>query len=145
MQNPAQSSPDSFASSLPAPLTRWILVVDDEPTVGKLIEEILIRSKLTVRLTDGAAAALALVASAPTAPSLMITDVLMPGIDGLNLTRQMLARLPGLKVILMSGHLSDSAWWPEDLSGLRFLKKPFAYDELILAVTEALADSASGR
>ncbi len=110
--------------------------------VRKLIEEILIHANLPVRAAEGANAALKLVESAPTPPSLLITDVLMPGIDGLTLTRQMLVRLPGLKVILISGHLSDIAWWPDDLRGLRFIQKPFAHDELLLAVTEALTDSA---
>jgi two-component system cell cycle sensor histidine kinase/response regulator CckA len=145
MKNPAHRHPNPAAGGNHASLARWILLVDDEPTVRKLIEEILTHANLTVRAAEGAAAALKLAESAPTPPSLLITDVLMPGIDGLTLTRQMLVRLPRLKVILISGHLSDIAWWPDDLRGVRFITKPFAHDELLLAVTEALTDSASDR
>ena len=143
MQNPAQSVPvpNPNAGGSAATLTGWILLVDDDASVRSLIEMILSRAKLTVRAAESGMAALAIVESAPTPPILLITDVMMPGIDGLSLARRMLARLPRLKVILMSGQLSDSAWWPDDLSGLRFLKKPFAYGDLILAVTEALAEA----
>ena len=141
MQNPAQFLPNPDESGASASLTRWILLVDDDPSVRHLSEMILTKAKLTVRAAENGAAALAIVESAPTPPVLLVTDVMMPGIDGLSLARRLLARLPRLKVILMSGQLSDSAWWPDDLSGLRFLKKPFAYGDLILAVTEALAEA----
>ena len=119
--------------------------MDDDASVRSLIEMILSRAKLTVRAAESGMAALAIVESAPTPPILLITDVMMPGIDGLSLARRMLARLPRLKVILMSGQLSDSAWCPEDLSGLRLLKKPFAHDELILAVNEGLTEASRER
>jgi FixJ family two-component response regulator len=67
----------------------------------------------------------------------------MPGIDGLELTRRLLARLPQLKVILISGHLMDLSWWPTDLREICFLTKPFSNDQLIQAVKQAIAESSS--
>jgi len=76
------------------------------------------------------------------APSLVICDVLMPGIDGLELVRRMCARVKGLNVIFISGHLTDVSWWPEDLKDHRFLPKPFENAQLLGAVKEAIGDGA---
>ena len=65
---------------------------------------------------------------------------MMPRIDGLELTRRMLTRVPKLKVILISGHLTDLSWWPTDMREHRFLSKPFSNGDLVTAVQEALAD-----
>jgi two-component system, response regulator AauR len=71
-------------------------------------------------------------------PALVICDVLMPGIDGLELIRRMCARIRGLTVIFVSGHLTDVSWWPTDLRDHRFLAKPFDNAQLVSAAREAL-------
>lgn len=141
MSNPSHSSP--VPSGNPSSDSRWILLVDDESAIRTLIEAVLSTQGLEVKLADGAKAALALVDAAPTPPDLMICDVMMPRTDGLSLTRQMLGRLPNLKVIFISGRIADAAWWPADLSGIRLLHKPFTNADLIQCVNEALADSAT--
>ena len=141
MANPDQPT---HPASTPGPSSsaRWILLVDDEPAMRQLIETVLDTQSWTVRVADGATAAMATVNAAPTPPTLMICDVLMPGIDGLELTRRMLAKLPQLKVILISGHLLDLSWWPTDLREICFLTKPFSNDQLIQAVKHATDPSA---
>jgi DNA-binding NtrC family response regulator len=134
MANPEQKSPSNSASAAPA---GWILLVDDEPAMRQLIETVLDTQSWVVKVADGAASAMATISSAATPPTLMICDVLMPGIDGLELTRRMLAKLPKLKVILISGHLMDLSWWPTDLREICFLTKPFSNDQLIQAVKQA--------
>ena len=142
MEKPEQ--PNSPASHSGSESTgRWILLVDDEPAMRQLIETVLDSQSWSVRVADGAVAAIATVNSAPTPPALLICDVLMPGIDGLELTRRLLARLPQLKVILISGHLMDLSWWPTDLREICFLTKPFSNDQLIQAVKQAIAESSS--
>jgi len=142
MEKPAQpTSPDPRSGSKST--TRWILLVDDEPAMRQLIETVLDSQSWAVRVADGAVSAMATVNAAPNPPALLICDVLMPGIDGLELTRRLLARLPQLKVILISGHLMDLSWWPTDLREICFLTKPFTNDQLIQAVKQAIADSSS--
>jgi len=127
------------ASARKAPPARWILVVDDEPAMQRLIETILADRGWKIQTASGGVAALATLELAESLPALLICDVLMPGLDGLELTRRMLARVPDLKVILISGHLSDVSWWPTDLREHRFLNKPFSRDQLIETVTDVLA------
>ncbi|HEX2854845.1 MAG TPA: response regulator [Opitutaceae bacterium] len=130
------------SSSSPAPSanSRWILLVDDEPAIIPLITTILKKEGWTVKEASNGEAAMAAIETAATPPSLLICDVLMPGIDGLELTRRILGRLPKLKVIFISGHLTDVSWWPADLRGHRFVAKPFSIEVLATAVSEALDD-----
>jgi DNA-binding NtrC family response regulator len=130
----------STTLSAPAKPDGWILLVDDESPIRQLVEIVLSSQGYQIKLADSAQAALAVIAAAPVPPALLICDVVMPKTDGLDLTRLLLARQPGLKVIFISGHLADSAWWPADMSGIRLLAKPLDNTELILAVNEALAD-----
>jgi len=120
---------------------RWILLVDDESSIRQLLEAVLTSQGWAVKLADGAESAFALVAAAATPPALMICDIVMPKKDGLALTRQLLAQLPKLKVLFISGKIADAAWWPADLSEIRLLAKPLSNDDLILAVNEALAET----
>jgi two-component system cell cycle sensor histidine kinase/response regulator CckA len=127
-------------SSAP-PSRPWILVVDDEPSMRLLIEVVLKSQGWIVVTADGAETALDALRNKPEPPEVVICDVLMPGLDGLELVRRMCARLPDLNVIFISGRLSDVSWWPTDLREHRFLAKPFEKAQLITAVREALKDS----
>jgi two-component system cell cycle sensor histidine kinase/response regulator CckA len=118
----------------------WILVVDDEPSMRILIEIVLRSQGWTVVSADGAETALEALKVSAQPPAIIICDVLMRGMDGLELVRRMCARLPNLNVIFISGRLSDVSWWPTDLREHRFLEKPFEKAQLIMAVRDALTD-----
>jgi FixJ family two-component response regulator len=115
--------------------------VDDEPSMRLLIEVVLNSEGWPTVCVDGSEAALGALRAHEEPPAVVICDVLMPGLDGLELVRRMCARIPGLNVIFISGRLSDVSWWPTDLSEHRFLAKPFEKAQLIEAVREALSDS----
>jgi two-component system cell cycle sensor histidine kinase/response regulator CckA len=70
---------------------------------------------------------------------LILTDVMMPGMDGHTLVRLILEELPGIKVILMSGYTEDAipGEITEDAS-INFLPKPFSLQELAGKVKEVL-------
>jgi FixJ family two-component response regulator len=106
-----------------------------------LIEVVLNSQGWAAVATDGAEGALDALKAHAQPPAVVICDVLMPGLDGLELVRRMCARLPALNVIFISGRLSDVSWWPTDLREHRFLSKPFEKARLIEAVREALADT----
>jgi two-component system cell cycle sensor histidine kinase/response regulator CckA len=72
---------------------------------------------------------------------LILTDVMMPGMDGHTLVRLILEELPSIKVILMSGYTEDSI--PGEISGdasINFLAKPFSLQELASKVKEVLLE-----
>lgn len=117
----------------------YILVVDDDPVVLEMIAMILGAQGWTVKGVPDAAAAFALIESSSPPPVLVICDVVMKGVDGLELVRRLLARLPRLRAIFISGHVEDVSWWPKDLRQCPFLPKPITNDALIAAVREALS------
>lgn len=139
MNKPTKPNEASPAS----PSRPWILIVDDEPSMRLLIEVVLKSQGWNTVCADGANAALDALKGMPEPPEVVICDVLMPGLDGLELVRRMCSRLPALNVIFISGRLSDVSWWPTDLREHRFLAKPFEKAQLITAVREALADTSS--
>src|ERR1700722_18092284 len=96
----------SDPSRLPPP-RRWILVVDDEPSMRLLIEVVLNSQGWPAVCVDGAEGALHALKAHEEPPAVVICDVLMPGLDGLELVRRMCARILDLNVIFISGRLSD--------------------------------------
>ena len=122
-----------------------ILIAEDEPTVREVAAQSLRRLGYTVLTADSGVAALA-VAEAHTAKiDLLVTDVVMPGINGPALAVQLRERRPGLPVLFMSGYADDD----EVVGGIRlegvpFLAKPFAPAELARRVREVLESATTG-
>jgi len=69
---------------------------------------------------------------------LLLTDVVMPRLDGCKLARQLSAERPGLRVLYMSGHGIDTATRRGMVEGSTLLEKPFTTETLSLRVREAL-------
>jgi two-component system cell cycle sensor histidine kinase/response regulator CckA len=115
----------------------WVLVVDDEAPVRMLLSEALSQFDCEVLVAETAEAGLEIIASRPTEPLLVLADVVMPGMDGLTLARRLQEQLRHGRIVLMSGHLADTSWWPTDLRELAFLPKPFALAGLGQLVEEA--------
>ena len=103
-----------------------------------LLTEALGHFECEVLAAATAEAGLEIIASRPTEPLLVLADVVMPGMDGLTFARRLHERLRHGRIVLMSGHLADTSWWPTDLRELAFLPKPFALASLRLLVEEAL-------
>ncbi|MFW5906696.1 MAG: response regulator, partial [Desulfobia sp.] len=73
----------------------------------------------------------------------LISDVVLPDGYGLDLADQILARSPGLPVIICSGYADDRSRWPliKD-KGLPFIQKPFTRMELLDTVKSAMTEKA---
>lgn len=134
-----RTSPETPASN------RWILIVDDEPALQDMLATLLTADGWTVEIAGDAAKAMNAIDTAPVPPSMLICDILMPGTDGLELTRRIVARVPQIKVVLISGHLTNLSWWPTDFREYRFLAKPFSADQLLSSVREAFLDLPAAR
>src|SRR5262245_66137646 len=81
---------------------RRLLVVDDEPDARGLVAEFALEGGYDV--VQAANATEALVAVAAGSIDAVITDVVMPGMDGIELARRIKARYPGVPVLVMTGH-----------------------------------------
>ncbi|HSF06203.1 MAG TPA: GAF domain-containing protein, partial [Methylomirabilota bacterium] len=116
-----------------------ILVVEDEEGVRALTQEILVDYGYTVLTAAGPAEALAVVARHSGPIDLIVTDVIMPEMSGIDLARRIQAERAGIRILYMSGYvehpaLDQAALDPE--AGL--LLKPFTAEALAAQVREAL-------
>lgn len=137
MNTPQPATPGTRAGLLAR--GSYILVVDDETAVLGMIETVLKDQGWTVKSAQNRDEALQHIESGSVPPVVLICDIMMTQMDGLALTRQLLAKVPRLKVIFMSARLAEISWWPDDLRSWPFLSKPFSNEELIAAVRDAIS------
>ena len=116
-----------------------VLLVEDELVVRKVLTEMLLAQGHMVTSTDDPEQALALVADGGVF-DLLITDLVMPKLDGYELAAAVGERAPELKVIFVSGYTSEAARLELRDDRFAFLQKPFKLEELEAKVREALAD-----
>ena len=114
-----------------------ILVVDDDASQRSLLESFLAANGLRVGTAASGEEALAAV-DAQT-PAMMISDVRMPGISGLDLLRRVREKAPGLPVLLVTAYadIRDAVGAMRD-GAVDYLEKPIDLDELLTAVHAAL-------
>ncbi|MEW6280065.1 MAG: response regulator [Candidatus Eremiobacterota bacterium] len=115
-----------------------ILVVDDEPMVLRFATRTLERLGYRVTAASSAPEALAASSESPDAPHLLLTDVVMPRVSGVELARSLRQRLPELRIMLMSGYTEERAQLESLGPDVRFLQKPFSAQELLYMVRSML-------
>lgn len=119
--------------------TETILVADDDPVVRAVTVRMLERLGYRVLAAPDGEACLELAAREPGAIDLLLTDVVMPGLDGPALYQRVVALRGSLPVVYMSGFAGDVTGLHGVLGeGARFLQKPFASDALDGALRAAL-------
>ncbi len=131
-------------STTPPRGSETVLVVEDEETVRQVVREALRGFGYTVLETGDAEEAVRICAAQPGRIHLLITDVVMPRMNGRTLAQQILKARPDLKVLYMSGY-TDSAIVQHGVleRGVSFLQKPFNLLALARKVREVLDDGGS--
>lgn len=121
-----------------------ILVVEDDSALRRLVTTVLARRNFSVAEAADGGEALAILST--TAFDLVITDILMPEIEGLELVRFVRARHPGAKVMAVSGggsHLVSYTQLAKQLGADEVLAKPFTPAELVAVVERLLSGGAA--
>ncbi len=126
--------------SAPVRGTATILVVEDDPSVRKLACTILASDGYQVIESNSPADAFDLAGESQNRIDLVLTDVVMPGINGPEVYRQICEHHPGAGVLYMSGYPNDIIGHQGMLKpGVQFIQKPFSVRTLIEKVRETLA------
>jgi two-component system response regulator AtoC len=113
-----------------------ILIVDDDASLRESLELVLSAEGYETVCVADAAAALRQLEAAP--PELVLCDLRMPGMDGMELLPQLVRRLPEATVILMSAYgTADLAVEAIQRGAYDYLAKPFAPSEVLLALRKA--------
>jgi two-component system cell cycle sensor histidine kinase/response regulator CckA len=134
----APSRPVARAKSTDTWGTGTILLVEDEDMVRAIAERALTRQGYTVLAADHGEAALELLENAER-PSLIVSDVMMPVMDGPALARAVRARYPDIPILFMSGYAEEQLRRSIDLDNVAFLPKPFSVQQLAEAARDVLA------
>jgi len=115
-----------------------ILLVEDEDGVRSLMREVLQANGYDVLEAANGTTALAAYEKNAHKVDMVLTDVVMPQMNGLELGRQLAGRTPGLKVLYMSGYRDTALGIASEDRPHAFLHKPFTPDTLLSKVREVL-------
>ncbi len=134
--------PGAGTAKVHAPLpcgTERVLIVEDEPTLREIATEVLAHLGYRVTAVASAEEALALPLDAESAPQVLFSDVMLPGMRGDALASILRNRYDALRVILTSGYSHERLLLePEGVPATDFLHKPFSASALSCAVRTAL-------
>jgi two-component system nitrogen regulation response regulator GlnG len=115
-----------------------VWIIDDDRSIRWVLERSLQQEGIKITSFETGDKALQQLASEK--PDVVITDIRMPGIDGLSLLKNMTEQVPGLPVIIMTAHSDlDSAVSAYQGGAFEYLPKPFDVDEAVAVVKRALA------
>jgi len=128
------------APATPAPLGQeTLLLVEDEHAILNIVAMILTNQGYSVLQASSPAEAIQLVKEHSGTISLLITDVIMPDMNGRDLAHTLQSRNPGLKCLFMSGYTADAISRHGVLEeGVHFIQKPFSLPDLASKVREVL-------
>lgn len=134
---PVAPTPPTELEQVPLGRQERVLLVDDDPGVSLVSERLLRRGGYQVQCASDAEQALELLTRESF--DLLITDVVMPGISGPQLARDVVQRLGPMRILFISGYPDDDVLTDEMKSNhAAFLPKPFTRVSLLRAVRESL-------
>lgn len=114
-----------------------ILVIDDEEIVRRSCSRTLSPLGYDVSLTQSSLDGLKMIDNEEF--DLVLTDIKMPDMDGIEVLKQVREKFPEMKVIIMTGYQTvENAVKSVQLGAFDYIEKPFSPDELISSVSKAL-------
>ena len=123
------------------PASEQVWIVDDDSSIRWVMEKALTRAGLNCRAFESGDAVVDALES--DTPMVVVSDIRMPGMDGIALLSQIKARQPDLPVIITTAHSDlDSAVNAYEEGAFEYLPKPFDIDEMVATVTRAQSQQA---
>ena len=118
-----------------------VLVVDDHEAVLQFLKHALCRAGFDIMTANTGDEALLRIARAEVPPTVVLTDIKMPGMDGVALTRRIAQQWPSVQIVLMSAFIAIDGikleWLREDITpSIRFLSKPFTAGRIVAVLRE---------
>lgn len=118
--------------------TAVILVVDDDPAVRQVAARVLQRAGYRVLQAGEGVEALDVARGYPGRLDLLLTDVVMPGMNGRELSERLIEERPDTRLLYMSAYTEDEVILRGVRVGINFLYKPFSLEDLTEAVRQVL-------
>ncbi len=118
-------------------MQKTVLIVDDEEMIRQSLEGILVDEGYDVLTAASGEEALKMVEDE--LPNLVLLDIWLPGMDGLETLKAIKSEYPSVCVVMMSGHGTiETAVKATKLGAFDFIEKPLSLEKVILAVDHAL-------
>ncbi|MBU1410857.1 PAS domain S-box protein [Myxococcota bacterium] len=138
---PARDHLPGPEGTIPAGRGEWVLVVEDEVSILKMASSMLQRLGYRVLPAGSPAEALQVAGDHAGSLDLLLTDVVMPGMNGRDLSAALVRRFPHLRTLFMSGYTANVIAHRGMLDeGIHFLQKPFSKQDLAVRLREVLDD-----
>lgn len=119
--------------------TERVLIVDDEKNIASSLKDILNDEGYEVSVAGDGLGALEMIQSDP--PDLVLLDIWLPGMDGIEVLKTVKTYHPEIEVLIMSGHGTiDTAVQATKLGAYDFIEKPFSLDQLTQSVESVFKD-----
>ncbi|NTU57567.1 MAG: response regulator [Chlorobiaceae bacterium] len=119
-----------------------ILVVEDEPFILKLIRDILESHGFTVLTARDAEECISICQTCETSIELLITDIVLPTINGVQLGMRLLKENPSLKLLFMSAYSPEHISQDKELmEGVDFIQKPFGINDFMTAINRVMSST----
>jgi PAS domain S-box-containing protein len=126
--------------------TGHVLLVEDEAMVREVTRTILQRAGYAVTAAEDGPSAIRKIETMAQPIDVLVTDVVMPGMSGVDLVEWVMEHRPGVGIVMLSGYTADTLDLERVLTrGARFVTKPVASRELLVAVGEALTTARAVR
>lgn len=138
IDDPEPATAGPAAGSLPSGSGLTILVVDDDPVIRALVSRTLTLAHFDVASARSGKDALRLVAEGRVLPAVLVTDIEMPEMNGVELAARLLALRPALRVVMMTGdadRAESARHHPSIVDSV--LLKPMPLADLVRAVSSA--------
>lgn len=119
-------------------MSKLILIVDDEESIRQSLEGILSDEGYQVVTAENGEEALDIIKEE--VPDLVLLDIWMPGMDGIQVLEKIKAMLPEQAVVMMSGHGTiETAVKATKVGAFDFIEKPFSLDKLLITIANAIS------
>jgi DNA-binding NtrC family response regulator len=118
-----------------------ILLVDDEQSLVSTLRQVLLLDYPDAQIDETYSGEEALSRLAESAYDLIIADLRMPGLDGLQLIKGVRYLDPNVPIILMTAFGSDELREETSRFRVRYIKKPFDIDDILLAVQKCFSEA----
>ena len=121
-----------------------ILLVENSPDILSILQGVLEEKGFSVLAAQSAGTAVRVASQHPAAIDLLVTDIMMPEMNGIDLSEKLEAARPGLKTLFMSGFAQETFYQPKNLyKKANFIQKPFNINSFLGMVSKMLASPRS--
>jgi two-component system cell cycle sensor histidine kinase/response regulator CckA len=139
-----RESPKRGSKAGPMASGELVIVAEDEPSIRSLVSRMLAARGFRVLAGADGTEALRLAREDTESPRLLLTDVMMPNMGGIELARALRVLHPRMPILFMSGYAATASEEAADFPDAAFIAKPFTSEDLLRRISELLDTAASG-